>query len=719
MTDTRDISRRAFLVSTATVGGGLILGFHLPVAGPLAAAAQREDRSAEVNAWIVVQADDTVIIRVARSEMGQGIFTALPMLVAEELECDWDKVRAEYVPAHEHLLRDRVYVTMATGGSRSVRQSQEFLRQAGASAREMLIRAAARRWGVAASECQADNGRIAHSRSGRTVGFGAVASDAARLAPPDRVTLKPPTAWRLLGTPVKRLDALDKVLGKPIFGTDVQIPGMLHAAVRACPVFGGKLKHYDAGTVGNYPGVQKVTAVEDAVAVVAESYWQAQQALRALPVEWDEGPNAKVSSDTILAGLREGLDTDDAAIVHWSGDVDAALDGAAKRVEAEYYAPYLAHATMEPMNCTAHVSTDGVEVWVPTQNAEASLLAAAEAAGVAPSRVKVHNTFLGGGFGRRGAFQDFVRQAVVIAGQVGRPVKLMWSREEDIRHDFYRPVSMAKFTAGLDGKGMPVAWRVRVAGHSILHGVRPGSVSEGLDPIALQGLDRIPYSIPNQLAEYAMRNSHVPVGFWRSVNHSQNAFFKESFVDELAHAGGHDPYQFRRRLLGDSPKELAVLDAAAEKAGWNQAPLRGVHRGIAVEKSYGSYCAQVAEVSVDERGRLRVHRVVCAIDPGHVVNPDTVGAQVESGIVYGLTAALYGDITIREGRVVQGNFDDYPILLMSEMPRVEVHPVPSGDFWGGMGEPPLPPMAPALCNAIFAATGERIRSLPLRHHGLT
>ncbi len=570
-----------------------------------------------------------------------------------------------------------------------------------------------------ASECRADNGSIAHGRSGRTIGFGAVASHAARLDPPETVTLKPPAAWRLIGTPLKHLDARDKVLGKPIFGTDVQIPGMLHAAVRACPVFGGKLKRFDAGAVGNYPGVHKITAVEDAVAVVAESYWQAQQALRALPVEWDEGPDAQASSDTILAGLREGLDTDDAAMVHWSGDVDAALDGAAKRIEAEYYAPYLAHATMEPMNCTAHVSAGSVEVWVPTQNAEASLLAAAEAAGVAPSRVKVHNTFLGGGFGRRGAFQDFVRQAVTIAGQVGEPVKLMWSREEDMRHDFYRPVSMARFTAGLDDKGMPVAWQVRVAGHSILDSVRPGSVSEGLDPIGLQGLDQIPYRIPNQLAEYVMRNSHVPVGFWRSVNHSQNAFFKECFVDELAHAGGHDPYRLRRRLLRDSPKELAVLDAAAAKAGWRDTPPHRVHRGIAVEKSYGSYCAQVAEVSVDDRGRLRVHRVVCAIDPGHVVNPDTVEAQVESGIAYGLTAALYGDITIREGRVVEGNFDDYPLLLMAEMPRVEVHAVPSGDFWGGMGEPPLPPVTPALCNAIFAATGERIRSLPLRHHGLT
>jgi isoquinoline 1-oxidoreductase beta subunit len=710
------ITRRSFIFHVAAAGGGLWLGFHLPsgrVPGRAAAA-----QAAEVNAWIVIQPDDAVIIRVARSEMGQGSFTALPMLVAEELECEWSKVKAEYASVAEHLRRNRVYVSFATGGSRSIRSSHEFLRQAGASAREMLIAAAAQGWGVPASECRAANSVITHQPTGRTVTFGAVAEAASRLAPPQSVTLKPPGQWKLIGKPVKRFDTMDKVMGKPVFGADVRLPNMLYAAIRQCPVFGGTLKSYDESAVKGQKGVRRVVPLSNAVAVVAESWWQAKQALEAMPVTWDEGPNGKVTSASIMAFLRTGLTATDAATARNDGDARAALARANKVIQAEYFAPFLSHATMEPMNCTAHVTADRLEVWAPTQNAEAALAAAAESAGMPASKVEVHVTFLGGGFGRRGTSQDFTRQAVMIAKAVGQPVKLLWSREEDIQHDFYRPVSLAKFTAGLDASGTPIAWQNRVSGHSILATLFPDRAPQGADLHFLEGLHDMPYGIPNVLVDYAMRNTHVPVGFWRAVNNTQNGFFRECFLDEVAHAAGQDPYQFRRRLLAGKPKELNVLDTAAQKAGWGQPLPPRVFRGIANLSSYGSYCAQVADVSVSEKGEVRVHRVVCAIDPGYVVNPDTVQAQVESSIVYALTATLYGEITIKDGRVEQSNFGDYEMLRIDQMPKVEVYPVPTGGFWGGIGEPPGPPLAPAVCNAIFAATGKRIRSLPLRNHDL-
>jgi isoquinoline 1-oxidoreductase beta subunit len=507
-------------------------------------------------------------------------------------------------------------------------------------------------------------------------------------------------------------------MAKGVYGIDVRIPGMLYATIAQCPVFGGKLAGYDETKIKAMPGVRQVVPMGDAVAVVADSFWQAQQALSALPITWDEGPNAKLDDADITAMLRDGTEASDAATAANEGDIRAALAGATKLIEAEYHVPFLAHATMEPMNCTAVVTPDKVEVWVPTQNATASLMAAAKAAGVDPKQVEVHVTMLGGGFGRRG-FQDYVGQAVAIAKAAGKPVKLLWSREEDMHHDFYRPVSMAKFTAGLDAEGMPVAWQTRISGQSILAAVRPQLVTNGLDKAFLEGFIETPYEVPNRFVDYAMRNTPVPVGFWRSVNNSQNAFFKECFLDEIAHAGAKDPYELRRKLLEKRPKSLAVLDAAAKQAGWGTPLPAGVFRGIAYHDSYGSLVCGVAELSVDDRKLITVRRIVCAVDSGYVVNPDTVATQIEGAMVYGLTAALYGKITIKNGRVEQSNFDDYPMLRLSAMPRIEVVQVPSGGFWGGIGEVGLPPVAPAVCNALFAATGERIRSLPLADHGYT
>ncbi len=715
------LTRRAFLVRSSAAGAGLLLGFHLPAGRKLFAAPVTPADAGQpvaVNAWIEIHPDDSVLIRVARSEMGQGIFTALPMLVAEELDCDWHKVRAEYASANENSRQDNVFGSMSTGGSRSVRGSQDYLRMAGAVAREMLITAAAGRWKVPVDECSAANSVITHTPSGRTLSFGAVAAAAAQLTPPEQVFLKEPEEWQLLGTPVKRLDVPDKIAGKPVFGADVNLPGMLHAAIRACPVFGGTLKSHDARAIEKRPGVVQVVALDDAVAVVAKSWWQAQQALEALPVTWDEAGNGAVGDADIRASLEAGLAAKQAVVMAEHGKPDAAFQSPEKVIEATFYAPYLAHATMEPMTATASVHKDGrVEVWVPTQNASASLEAAARAAGVDPLQVEVHNTQLGGGFGRRGANQEFTEQAVRIAQAVGRPVKLFWSREEDTQHDFYRPASMARLRAAVNGKGYLTGMQARVAAPSIMTSLGM-KAADGTDPFALQGIADQFYAIPNYRADYALRTLHVPVGFWRSVNHSQNAYFREHFLDQVARATGQDPYEFRLGMLAEAPKQRAVLETVAEKAGWGKKLPENTYRGIAVETSYGSHCAQVVELKMNDDGRFKLLRVVCAIDPGHVVNPDTIAAQVESGITYGLTAALFGDINIKNGRVQQGNFNDYPMLTLAQMPEVETHIVASGDFWGGIGEPPLPPIAPALCNALYAATGKPIHTLPLSTQGL-
>jgi isoquinoline 1-oxidoreductase beta subunit len=554
------------------------------------------------------------------------------------------------------------------------------------------------------------------------VTFGKVAEAAAKIEPPQDIRLKDPKDWKLAGQPKQRLEIIDKVQGRPIYGIDVRVPDMLYAALVQCPVFRGTLASVDESKAVGIRGVHKVVKMKDAVAVVADTWWQAKKAADALAMTWDEGAHGQVSSATIRDFLRTGLAAEQAGVGRKDGDIAAGLAQAVKRIEAEYDVPFLGHATMEPQNCTARVEGNTVEIWVPTQNAEAALAAAAKAAGVSPRNVVVHRTMLGGGFGRRGAVQDFVPHAVLIAKEMGRPVKTVWSREEDTRHDFYRPVAMAKMTAGLDATGLPVAWHVRMTGNSIRGTLTPQIVSNGVDTHFQEGfLEDMPYDVPNFLADYAMRNTHVPVGFWRSVNQSQNAFFKESFIDELAHVAGVDPYRYRRKLLGrhrHADKHLALLDAVAKKAGWELPLPPGIHRGLALNQANGTFVAAVAEVSVGEGGQVRPRRMIVAINPGHVVNPRTVAQQVEGSVVYGLSAALYGEITIKDGRVEQSNFHDYQMLRLAEMPEVETLIMPTHDFWGGVGEPVVSLVAPALCNAIFAGTGRRIRSLPVKNHDI-
>ena len=707
MSTPTQVTRRAFLETAGAAGAGLVISFYLPsglrfrspTAGPFAP-----------NAWLRIGEDESVLVIVDRSEMGQGVTTALPMLLAEELEADWSRIRIEFAPA-DKAYTNPMFGMQGTGGSTSVRAAYTPLRKAGAAARELLVAAAAQTWGVEKAECRAERGAVVHARSKRRLTYGKLVTKAATLGAPPDVPLKDPKDWKILGTRVRRLDTPPKVDGSAQFGIDVKVPGMLVAVVARSPVFGGKVTSFDAAKAKAVPGVRQVVQISSGVAVVADGYWPAKKGRDALAITWDEGPTASVSSATIAQLFGQRAEQAGAVARH-AGDPDGTLGSAPAKVDAVYDLPFLAHATMEPMNCTAHVRADGVDIWAPTQFQTGAQGFGAKIGGVTPDKVKVHTTYLGGGFGRRFEL-DFIQEALETSKAVGAPVKVIWSREDDIRNAQYRPANHHRMRAGLDANGQPVAWTHRIVAPSIMARVFPDTVKNGLDEEAVEGGVGMPYAIPNVHVDYLLTDTGIPVGFWRSVNNSYNAFAVESFIDELAHAAKKDPYEYRRDLLGKAPRHLGALNLAASKAGWGTAPPAGRARGIAVYKSFESYVAEVAEVSVATDGAVKVHRVVCAVDCGPVVNPSIVEAQMESAIVYGLTAALYGEIAIEGGRVKQSNFHDYQMLRLAEMPKVEVYIVPSTDAQGGVGEPGTPPIAPAVANAIFAATGKRIRKLPI------
>jgi isoquinoline 1-oxidoreductase beta subunit len=710
------ISRRNFLASSAAVG--LTVGFHVPFATEAAAQATA---TPEINAWVVVKPDDTVVIRIARVEMGQGTLTGLAQLVAEELECDWAKVTWEYPSPGQNVARSRVWQNFQTAGSQGIRQSQEYVRKGGAAARMMLVQAAANEWKVEPSSCTVSKGVITHAASNRTTTFGKVAEAASKLEAPKDIPLKDIKSWTIAGKPLKRLDTPDKLNGKLVYAIDVKLPNMLNAALKHCPVFGGKIKSFDAAKVEKMPGVKKVVQVgETGVAVVADTWWRAKVALDALPIEWDNGPNVGVQNAAIRAAQTEGLTAAEAFVGNQNGDAKGALASAARTVEAVYGVPWHHHVTMEPLNATALWTENKCEVWTSTQNAESALATATQASGLPTDKNEVYRHHLGGGFGRRATSHDFVRYAVLIAKQMpGVPIKTIWSREEDMTHGTYHPSTQCRLVGGFDANNNLVALHMRISGQSILAGVNPNALQNGRDPVQFQGLNpqgpegQFGYTIPNLLIDHAMRNSHVPPGFWRGVNNNQNAIYLECFMDELALSAKQDPLEFRRKLLVNHPKHLAVLNAVADKGGWGKPAAPGVFRGLAQHMGYGSYVAACAEVSVSDAGVLKIHRIVAATDCGNVVNPQQVEAQIEGSFVYGLTALLYGDLTVKDGRIEQENFDTYQMMRMDEMPEVDKVIMPSGTFWGGVGEPTICVAAPAVLNAIFAATGKRIRQTPL------
>ena len=718
------VSRRRFLQGSTAAAGSLVVGFHIPFIGT-AEAHLPPANATEVNAWVVVKTDDTVVIRIARSEMGQGSLTGLAQLVAEELECDWAKVTTEYPTPGQSVARKRPWGSFSTSGSQGIRGSEKYVRVGGATARMMLVQAAANEWKVPVDECSAANSIITHGASKRTTSYGKVASAAALLTPPTDVKLKDPKDWKLAGKRMARLDTVDKTTGKQIYGMDLKLPGMLNAAIRECPVFGGKLKSFDDSAVLKLPGVKKVLRVGDtAVAVVADTWWRAKTALDALKIDWDEGPNAKASSAEFAETLRAGLTATDVVIGNKQGDAPAAIATAARKIEAVYSYPHQNHACMEVMNATAKWTPERCEVWAPTQDGEGALAATSEAAGLPLDKCEMYKIHLGGGFGRRG-MTDYIKQAVLIAKQMpGTPVKLLWSREEDMAQGRYHPITQCKLTAGLDADGNISAVHMRISGQSILAGLGSQYLKNSKDPVVFQGLNApgpessLQYAFPNFLADHAMRNPHVPPGFWRGVNLNQNTIYLECFIDELALATKQDPLALRRKLLAQNPKALAVLNTVAEKAGWDKPAAKGVFRGLAQTHGFASYVAACAEVSVSDAGVLKIHRIVAATDPGYAVNPQQIEAQVEGSFVYGLSAALYGECTVKDGRIEQSNFHNYPVLRLADMPKVETHIVASGGFWGGVGEPTIAVAAPAVLNAIFAATGKRIRDLPLKNHDL-
>lgn len=707
----QSLSRRTFLQHSVALGGAFVLGLQ-PGASALAAEAP------EVTHWIVIQPDDTVIIRIARSELGQGSMTGLAQLIAEELECDWQKVKPEYADVNEHMRRNRIFKEMSTGGSRGIRDSHEYLRKGGAAAREMLIAAAAQQWNVSPSECTASKGVVSHP-SGKRAPYGELAQAASQLPVPAAPALKDPKDWKLIGTSPARFDIPAKVNGSQVYAADVRLPGMLHASILQSPVFGGFVKSIDDSKAKSMPGVKQIVTSEDWVAVLATNWWQANRALKALKVEWENGDKGKVNNATIMAHLREGIAQKEAPVARKDGNVTDAFAKAHKVLEAEYFTGFVNHATMEPQTATALYTADRLDVWVGTQNGEASIAAASEASGLPLEKVYVHKMHAGGGFGRRGPHQDYTKQAVKIAKALpGTPVRLQWSREEDMRQGRYRPVSLVKLRGSLDAQGNWTGWEVRQSDQSIAITVYPQFVKDGIDQINTRVFRDNPYAVPNFTNEYVMRDFHVPPGFWRAVAHTNNPFYRECFIDELAHAAGKDPYAFRRPLL-EGKKDQAVLDAVAKAIGWGTPAPKGVHRGIAVVDSYGSFTAAAVEISVTNGTVIEVKRVAVAIDSGYVVHPDAVKAQIEGGVIWGLSALMFEDITIDQGRVVQGNFNDYPLARIGHAPQVISILAPSGGFWGGVGEPPIGGVIPAMANALFSATGKRVRSLPLKLHGFS
>jgi len=722
MTPVTTLNRRDLIVNASKISAGLTIGFVIPQIAGTATAADAAPE--EINAWVKILPNDTVVIRIARSEMGQGSLTGLAQLVAEELDCDWSKVTTEYPTPGQSAARGRPWGEFMTGGSRGIRASQEYIRQGGAIARIMLIQAAANQWQVSASECMASKGMITHQPSNRSTSYGKVADAAAKIPVPKDVTLKDPSVWTIAGKSLRRLDTVDKTTGKMIYGIDIRLPGMLNAAIKACPIFGGKLKSYDAAKITNFKGVKKVLAVNDvAVAVIADTWWRAKIALEALPIVWEEGPNKETSSARISTWLDEGLDwTQPAVIGNKQGDASTAINTAARKLEATYAYPHQNHAALEPLNATALYTPEKCEVWTGTQNGEAAFAAVMSASGLPAEKCEVHKIMLGGGFGRRG-FVDYVEQAVLIAKQMpGIPIKLLWSREEDMTQGKYHPVTKCKLTAAFDKDKKLAGIRIRISGQSIFSVARPQMVKNGLDPAVFQGLDtggdaRLGYDFPNLLIEHAMRNPPVPPGWWRGVNINQNAIYLECFIDEIAHELEQDPVAFRRQYLAKSPKHLAVLDAVAEKIGWGAPAPEKIYRGVAVFMAFGSYVAAAAEISVDNN-KIKLHRIIAATDPGYAVNPAQIERQIAGSFVYGLSALFHGAITIKDGQVEQKNFDQYPSMHIKDMPKVETILMPSGGFWGGVGEPTICVAAPAVLNAYFAATGKRIRNVPLKDAGL-
>ena len=735
MTTNTNTSRRHFVIGSSAIATGLAIGFDFSFMSTANAAmgtgttAMTPLATPEIGIWVVVKPNDDVVVRIVRSEMGQGTITGLAQMVAEELQCDWKKVSYEYPSPGENVKRKLAWGSYSTGGSRGIRTSEQYVRKGGAAARIMLIQAAANQWNVPAAECVAKDSVITHTPSGKKTTFGKVSVAASQLEVPKDVPLKDPKEWTLIGKPVNRIDGVaDKVTGRQVYAIDLKMPGMLVATIQESPVFGGKVKSYDAAKAQSMKGVKKVVQVGDsAVAVVAETFWQAKTALEQVSITWDSGSNVNVSSASIKKMLEEGLNANDAFVHNANGDVNAAMSGASKKLEATYFYPFLNHATLEPQTATAKWTADSCEAWVPTQDGEASLAAVIAASGLPAEKCNVYKVNLGGGFGRRGAFQDYTTQAVNIAKQMpGTPIKLIWTRAEDMTQGRYHPVMMCKMSAAIDDKKNVTAVNMRLSGQSILAAVRPAVVeaNKGKDPLTFQGLEPsgehgITYSFPNLNIDHAMRNTHVPPGFWRGVNVNQNAIFIETFMDEMAEATGMDAVEFRRKHMQNFPRALAVLNAVADGIGWTTPAKPGVYRGIAQMRSFGSYVAAACELSVTNGNEVKIHRIVAATDPGYAVNPAQIARQVSGSFVYGLSALFEEEITIDKGAVVQKNFDTFNSIRLYQMPKVETIIIQGGGKeWGGVGEPTIAVAAPAVLNAIYRATGKRLRTVPLKNSGI-